>query len=316
MDPEIRSKIDEKLAEGTPRPYQVSVETARRLVADGIADLAETYGHESVGSIGEYAIEGENGSIPVRVYRPQDADEVPVFVWYHGGGWVRGDLNAADFLCRRFVNEIGCTVVSVGYRRAPEHPFPAGLVDCYDATVWASEHHRITRGDGNGVAVGGPSAGGNLAAAVSLMAADRGFDGIALQVLGVPVVDYSFDTPSYEENAIGNGLTRPDMKYYWDHYLKRDLDGAHPYASPLRRADLTDQPPALVVTGGFDPLRDEGFEYAEWLEAAGVPTDHLHYETMPHGIFNPAYFLAEIDVAVGAIDDICERIREALRTRT
>lgn len=315
MEPAIREAIDEKLSKGIPRPHHVSVETARKLVSDGIEELTESQQMDDVGSINDYNIEGPNGQIPVRIYTPEGAEELPVFVWYHGGGWVRSSISAADPLCRKFTNLIHCSVVSVGYRLAPEHPFPHGLLDCFTATKWAADNPRITRGDGGRLSIGGPSAGGNLAAAVAAMFADNDLGDIAYQVLGVPAVEADFNRESYRVNASGNGLTTADMKYYWSHYVERNIDRVHPYAAPNMRKDVSGLPPALVVTAGYDPLRDEGREYAKRLRDAGVPTDELHYPTLPHGIFNPAHVYNDIPVSVNAINDIADHIREAFDSR-
>nr|WP_283102291.1 alpha/beta hydrolase [Haloplanus sp. XH21] len=219
--------------------------------------------------------------LSVRTYTPP-GDGHPVLVYFHGGGWVRGDLDTHDGICRLLARAADCVVVSVDYRRAPEHPFPTPVHDAYAATAWAAEHAAIAGGDPGRVAVGGDSAGGNLAAAVTLLAREHGGPSIDHQVLLYPITDHAFDTDSYAENAEGYLLSQASMRWYWARYLADDIDGANPYASPLRARDLSDLPTATVVTAGYDPLRDEGAAYADRLQAAGVSVTHAHYPGMVH----------------------------------
>ncbi|MFB6196256.1 MAG: alpha/beta hydrolase [Haloplanus sp.] len=229
--------------------------------------------------------------LAVRTYTPrgeapetsgEDAAALPVLVYFHGGGWVRGDLDTHDGLCRLLAAAADCVVVSVDYRRAPEHRFPAAVHDAYAATAWAADHADVVGGDPDRVAVGGDSAGGNLAAAVTLLARERGGPAIDHQVLLYPVTDYAFDTDSYAENAEGYLLSLASMRWYWERYLGDEMDGAHPYASPLRARDLSNLPSATVVTAGYDPLRDEGAAYADRLREAGVSVTHANYPGMVH----------------------------------
>ena len=242
---------------------------------------------EPVGSVEDRSIPGPAGDIPLRVYRPEGEGPFPVLVLFHGGGWVVGDLESQDVDARAIANAAKCVVVSVDYCLAPEHKFPAPAEDAYRATCWVAKNSLLLGGDGAPVAVGGMSAGGNLAAVVALMARDRGGPPIACQVLNVPVTDYSFDTDSYRENGEDYVLTRAEMEWFWQHYLSRPEDGAHPYASPLRAADLSGLPAALVQTSEFDPLRDEGRAYADRLSAAGVPVSYTCYKGMLHMVQGP-----------------------------
>ena len=176
-------------------------------------------------------------------------------------------------------------MIYVEYRKAPEHPFPAAVEDCYAATEWVSNNLETLKGDPDRIAVGGDSAGGNLAAVVSLLSRDRNGPGLAYQLLVYPTVSAENDWPSYEENAEGYFLTLETMRWFRDHYFESEIHHANPYANPLQAPDLTDLPPATVVTAGFDPLRDEGIAYAEALEADGVAVQHRHYPDMIHGFF-------------------------------
>ncbi len=254
---------------------------------------------EPVGSVEDRAITGPDGEIPVRVYRPTGAaNRLPCLVWFHGGGWVIGNLDSADFTARALTNASGCVVVSVDYRLAPEAKFPAAAVDCYAATKWVAENADALGIDGWRIAVGGDSAGGNLAAVVSQLAKVRGGPAIGFQLLVYPVTDHGYETASYRDNADGFLLTKDAMVWFWNHYLRSDADGAFPMASPLRSKDLSGLPPALVITAEFDPLRDEGEAYAAALKAAGVQATATRYNGQIHGFFGN-----------GAIDDGMAAVR-------
>ena len=229
-------------------------------------------------------------AVPMRLYRPLGAGDrpLPALVYYHGGGWVLGDLETVDNLCRRLANASGSAVVSVDYRLSPEAKFPGPLEDCFAAARSVAADSADLGIDPRRIAVGGDSAGGNLAAGVARMARDRGLPPIAFQLLVYPIVDFRFDTPSYLENSEGFGLSRSMMAWYWDQYLASPEDGASPLASPLRADDLAGLPPALVITAGFDVLRDEGRAYAGRLAEAGIPVQAKHYPGMIHGFLQMA----------------------------
>ncbi|MCX2982171.1 alpha/beta hydrolase [Halieaceae bacterium IMCC14734] len=241
------------------------------------------------------------GSIPVRIYRPDGEGPFPVLVFYHGGGFVVCDLDTHDEICRQLCAGANVLVVSVQYRLAPEAPFPAPLEDCYAATCWAAENAENYQGLASQLLVAGDSAGANFAAAVSLMARDRGTPAISRQLLIYPVTDFNFETDSYKENAEGFFLTRAMMQWFWGHYLEHPEQGSDPLASPLR-AELSGLPPAAVITAGFDPLRDEGQAYARALEAAGVDVQLRHFPGMIHGFVT----MAGLTQAAVAVDWLCE----------
>jgi acetyl esterase len=268
---------------GAPPFEEMTVEQAREAIL-GMRELAGP--PEEVAKVEDRTIPGPSGvQIPFRIYTPSGQGPLPVLAYFHGGGWVIGNLETVDAPCRALANGAGCVVVSVDYRLAPEHTFPAAAEDCYAATRWVAEHAAELGGDPRRIAVGGDSAGGNLAAVVSLMARDRGGPALVFQLLVYPVTDYSYDTPSYQENAEGYLLTRGAMVWFWDHYLSGGQDGRHPHASPLRAESLANLPPALVITAEYDPLRDEGEAYAKRLEQAGVPVTLTRYPGMIHGFF-------------------------------
>lgn len=251
---------------------------------------------------------GPAGSISLRVYRPLSQAPVPVLMYFHGGGWVIGDLDTHDSLCRDLAAGSQSLVISVDYRLAPEHPYPAAPADCYAATVWASKNAALFGGDATRLAVVGDSAGGNLAAVISLMARDRGKPDISFQLLIYPVVDCTSDTLSYEENAEGYLLTKASMEWFWDQYVS-DNRRKEMYASPLRATNLANLPPALLLTAEYDPLRDEGEAYGKRLEEAGVTTEVLRYDGMIHGFVHMNAMLPE---GKKALDHCILRLQEAL----
>jgi acetyl esterase len=238
-----------------------------------------------VASVVNRTIPGPASDIPIRVYTPKGgAAPRPVLVFFHGGGWVIGDLETHDAPCRQLASAVPALVVAVDYRLAPEHRFPAALDDAWAATAWVSEHGASIGVDPSRIAVGGDSAGGTLTAGVTFRARERGLP-LAFQLLVYPVTDHRFDTASYEACASGYGLTRAAMQWYWDLYLGPEGDGSAPEASPLRADDLAGLPPALVQTCEFDPLRDEGEAYGARLAAAGVPATVSRYDGLIHGVF-------------------------------
>ena len=246
----------------------------------------------------------------VRIYRPFGAGPFPMAMMFHGGGWVIGDLATADRQSREVCRSAGALVISVDYRLAPEHRFPAAAEDCYAATAWAAENAGRHGGDGKRLAVVGDSAGGNLAAVVAHMARDRQGPDIAFQLLVYPVTDgVHFDNASYRDNADGYLLTAEAMHWFWNHYAPDLEDRRGPYASPLLAEHWQGLPPALVMTAEFDPLRDEGEAYARKLAAAGVSARLARYDGFIHGFFGHTRTIA---TARAAMDDACAALREAL----
>jgi acetyl esterase len=225
----------------------------------------------------------------------------PLLVYFHGGGWVCGNLDVHDALCRALTNAAGCITVSVNYRLAPEYKFPAAPEDCFAATCWIAENAGSFNGDPTRIAVGGDSAGGNLAAVVTLMVRDRGGPKLMYQLMIYPITNYSFDTPFYQENAKGYSLTKDDMGWFWDHYLPSEDDGKHPYASPLQAQDLRNLPPAMMINAEYDPLRDEGEQYVGRLQEAGNQVTVMRYNGMIHGFFSMG---AVVDQGKQAIEDV------------
>jgi acetyl esterase len=248
---------------------------------------------EKVWKVEDRSIPGPAAQTPVRIYTPTHQVPLPVLVFFHGGGWVLGDLDTHDGMCRALANGAGCLVVSVGYRLAPEAKFPSAPRDCYAATVWTAEHAASLGGDPDRIAIGGDSAGGNLAAVVALIARDRGGPRLCYQLLICPIIERDFTTASYRDNAEGYGLIRADMEYAWKHYLRSDADAQDPYVAPLHAENFAGLPPGLVVTAGYDVLRDEGEAYARRLQEAGINVELTRYPTLVHGFFGMASVVDE-----------------------
>jgi acetyl esterase/lipase len=245
---------------------------------------------------------GPGGPIPLRAYRPagRAADEVlPALMYFHGGGWVIGDLDTHDVVCRQLANGARCAVVSVEYRMGPESPFPAAVDDCMAATRWVAAEAAAMRVDPKRIAVGGDSAGGNLATVVALAARDTGGPALVFQLLVYPATDQRAGHASVERNGEGYLLTKQAMEYFRGHYLPRRADWEDWRASPLLAASLAGLPPALVITAGFDPLVDEGRAYAKRLAAEGVPTVYREYPDMVHGFLLLGGVLDTANAAVG-----------------
>ncbi len=243
-------------------------------------------------------IPGPYRPIPARVYTPDLPGPLPVAVSFHGGGWVIGTLEIDDYRCQNLARDAGCVVVGIDYCMAPEHPFPAPVEECYAATAWVSEHAAELGADPRRLAVTGNSAGANLAAAVALMARDRGGPAIGFQLLNYPVTDSDLTRPSYRENGLGYGLTTVAMGWFLDQYLPDPASRTNPYALPIHAADLSGLPPALVITCEYDVLRDEGEAYGEALQAAGNRVEISRYAGMPHGFLSMLPLCPESGVAM------------------
>ncbi len=260
---------------------------------------------EPVHETHEFDISGPAGPVTIRAYRPSSATELPVVVYYHGGGFVLGSLDTHDALCSALSNRAEALVLSVDYRLAPEHPFPAGLRDSYTALNWAATHAESLGGDPETLIVAGDSAGGNLAAACSLLSADRDGPPIDRQLLLYPTVASGLDDPfeSYAENSEGYFLERADMEWFSAAYVQDSIHARNEYLSPLLARDLSGLPDATVVTAGYDPLRDEGIAYANRLATAGVEVSHRHYPALIHGFGSMFGMVTTADDCLDSIAD-------------
>ncbi len=303
IDPQIQVLLDK--GTGVPATHTLSVAEARVQYEARVALMASP---AAIAAVDERDIAGPGGPLRLRIYRPHGNGPFPLLVFLHGSGFVLCSLDTHDGMCRNLCAGAGCVVVSVDYRLAPEHKFPAPLDDCLFATRWAVEHAADFSADADRVALAGDSAGGNLAAATALRIRDEGGPALRGQLLIYPVTDYyTPGTRSYRDNAEGYGLTRDTMIWFWDHYLADPAEAANPYASPLRAATVARLPPALVVTAEFDPLRDEGEDYAARLSAAGVPVRTSRWDGMNHGFF---FWVGVVDKAGAAMAESCAWLRE------
>ncbi|MGW0334167.1 alpha/beta hydrolase [Streptomyces sp. NPDC003011] len=290
LDPQVQALRTRMMGEDARPLYAQSVDEARKADLDAIRAAGGQ--PEPVARVHELRIPGfpetetdGDSEIELRVYRPEGPGPFPVLVYFFGGGWTLGSLDTSDGVCRTLTNAVPCVTVSVGYRLAPEHKFPTAVEDCHAAVRWVAEHGTQLGADSSRLAVGGDSAGGNLAAAVTLLLRDRGGPAPSGQLLVYPNTDYGSDTPSMRENTDPVFFNEKSVDWYWRNYLASPQDGTNPLASPLRAESLAGLPPALVVTAEFDPLRDQGEQYAARLEEAGVPVRLSRYPGMIHGFF-------------------------------
>jgi acetyl esterase len=303
IDPQVAAYLERLKALGVPPIQELTPAQARANFAGSIEPLFGPV--DPVHSVEDCTTDT---GVPIRIYRPRDdAEPGPVLVFFHGGGWVVGSVETHDGITRALAQRSGCAVISVDYRLAPEHPFPAGLDDAWSATRWVLANAGELGFDPGRVAVGGDSSGGNLAAVVALRSRDAAID-LKLQLLIYPVIDHNFDTDSYAEFAEGHSLTRDGMRWYWNHYLG-GADGADRQASPVREPDLAGVAPAFIASAELDPLRDEGEAYARQLENSGVPTALVRYDGMIHGFLRMP---AAIDRAGEALDDLATVLAGAL----
>jgi acetyl esterase len=309
LDPQLKPLLD--FLNGTPRdPVTLTPATLRA----GYRALAAARRGPDVGLVEDLCAPGPAGAIPVRLYRPEATGPLPLLVHFHGGGFVVCDLDTHDASCRELARSAGCAVLSVDYRLAPEARFPAAPEDCFAATLWAAANAARLGADPARIAVGGDSAGGNLAAVVTAMARDRGGPRLVHQLLVYPVTDlvgFEARHASYRENAEGYFLSAAMMRWFAGHYLERSEDASSPLASPLLAPDLSDLAPASVITAEYDPLRDEGELYAQRLREAGVSVEQRRYEGMIHGFFAMTELL---DRAREAADWAGARLRDAFGT--
>jgi acetyl esterase len=308
LDPNIQTVLDGLAAMDGPEMVDVSPPEARQMyqMLNAMAGAPE-----DVASVEDRTVPGPAGEIPVRTYRPASTplgDPPPILIWYHGGGWVIGDLETADVTCRALANAAGAVVVSVDYRLAPEHAFPAAVEDCVAVLEWVASNGAEVGGDPARIAVGGDSAGGNLAAVASIHARDKSI-AVRHQLLVYPVTDATFSQPSMDENAEGYFLTKASMLWFGDHYFGAGGDAKDPRLSPLFADDLAGVAPATVFTAEFDPLRDEGEAYAERLREADVPVELTRFDGMVHGFFAMG---AVTPIAADAMAHAAARLRADL----
>jgi acetyl esterase len=295
LDPQARALIDLMIEKGVPPTHTLTPAQARAFYRD-----RRTFTQPEPPAMAQVR-ELRAGEVPLRLYRPagtSGSERLPVLVYFHGGGWTIGDLDTHDVLCRQLAQASGAAVVSVDYRLGPEQRFPAAVDDCVAATRWVRAQADTLALDASRLAVGGDSAGGNLAAVVCLVLREAGEPLPAFQLLIYPATDMRAGAPSHTSNGQGYLLTRDSIAYYRGHYLADAAQWTDWRASPLLAPDHRGLPPALVLTGGFDPLRDEGLQYANALSAAGVPAQYVCFERQIHGFITMGRLLEEANTAV------------------
>jgi acetyl esterase len=269
---------------------------------------------ERVARVSARFVPAASAWLPIRVYEPlQSARPGPALLYFHGGGFVTGNIAICDAFSRALANRSGCTVVAVNYRKAPEHKFPVPLDDCYAAACWLFANAAHLGIDAARIGVVGDSAGGTLAAAVALRARDERGPRLAYQVLIYPAVSYGWDTPSALAYGEGLGLERATMRYFWQHYVRNEADGVHPYCSPLLAPRHDGLPPALIVAAEHDPLRDDAARYAARLHESGVAVKHIVYDGMIHGFL---WMAGVVDRSKQALGEIGLELRAALGSRS
>jgi len=299
LDPQAKALLDLMVERGVPPTHTLTPQQARAFYRERRA--ATQPEPKPLAEVRDLVAPGPLGDIPLRLYRPAQAARpaAPTLVYFHGGGWVIGDLDTHDVLCRDLADQSGCVVVAVDYRMGPEHRFPAAVDDVLAATRWLQAQADALGLDATRFAVGGDSAGGNLAAATALAWRDAGEPlPLKFQLLIYPATDMRAQAPSHQHNGQGYLLTSDTIAYFRGHYLAPEQHGDW-RASPLLHYDHAGLPPALVLTAGYDPLRDEGLQYADKLSAAGSPAQHLCFERQIHGFITMGRVLDEAHTAVG-----------------
>lgn len=308
LDPQAEAFLKEMRNTGAA-PFESMTPAEARVAALPFKEF--TGPPEAVASVEYRFIPGPTADLPVWIYRPDGgpAGQQPGLLYFHGSGWVIGNIEVADSFSRALANRTGCVVAAVNYQKAPEHKFPIPFDDCYAATRWVFDNATDLGLDAARIGVVGDSAGGNLAAAVTLRARDEHGPKVAYQVLVYPAVQYGWDTPSAVANAEGYLLQRATMEYFWNHYVARPSDRNNPYCSPLAARDHSGLPPALIACAEYDPLCDDGRNYGAKLRAAGVPVTFRLYEGMIHGFL---WMAGIFDQSRALLDEIGREVRSAL----
>lgn len=307
LDPRAKALLTAFAVAGIPSIKNIPVEHAREMVENGMARMKSPVAR--VGAVHNITLDGPAGKLPARIYVPEGRGPFPVVIFFHGGGWVFFDLDAYDSICTHLCKSAQSLIISLGYRRSPEYKFPAAIDDCLVASRWIADHCNKWNGDPEHIFLAGDSAGGNLAAVTAIRIRDEGGPSIRGQVLIYPVTDhYDREKASAREFADGFNLSQEDLHWFWDQYLEDPADGLNPLASPLLARDLSGLPPALVLVAGYDPLHDDGIEYARRLTAEGVEVKLLNYGDMIHGFIS---YLGIFRQGKEAIDEIASWIHQS-----
>ncbi|MFV8054774.1 alpha/beta hydrolase [Mycobacterium sp. 48b] len=296
------------LAASIPAFNTVGIEGAREIAAMASAIPPTT----EIAEVVDRTIATDSGPVSVRIYHPDPRHVLPVLMYMHGGGWSTGDLGTADEACRVLAAKAQCVVVSVDYRLAPEHPFPAAFEDVYGVATWLAGNGAEIGADGGRIAIGGDSAGGNLAAAACLYARDHGGPEFALQLLVYPSTEYGVERPSMVEHANAPMLCAEDVRWFWNHYVPTEVDRSDFRAVPSRAESLAQLPPAFVITAEYDPIRDDGEAYGRALEEAGVDVKSTRYPGVFHGFFT----MPMLSRAQEALGDAAEELTSVFARTT
>ena len=308
LDPQIEALL-EAFKDAGAQPFETMTPAECRIAVLGFKGLGGQ--PEDVASIEHRFIQGPTADLPVRIYRPAlgGVGLMPGLVYFHGGGWVTANIEVCDSFSRALANRTGCVVIAVNYQKAPEHKFPVPMDDCYAATQWVFNNASELGLDIGRIGIIGDSAGGNLAAAVTLRARDENGPKLAYQVLIYPAIQYGWDTPSALSNAEGYLLQRASMEYFWNHYVSSPTDGLNPYCSPLTAKDHSGLPPAFIISAEFDPFSDDGRNYADKLMACGVPVKFRLYPGTIHGF---VWMSGVLDQSKALLEDIGREVKSAL----
>jgi acetyl esterase len=309
LDAQAKAFLESIASTGAPALSTMTPEQGRAFFGQMHALGGEV---EEVAKVENHVIQVADGEFKVRVYTPEGTGPFPLFIYYHGGGYVVGDVDLVDRLSRTITNAAQVIVVSVDYRLAPEHKYPVPVNDGYAAVEWAYNNAGHFNGDASRIAVGGDSAGGNLAAVTSLKAKQEKGPHITAQVLLYPVTDFACESESYNENGTDYNLTTLDMIWFRDHYLSSATEIEDVYVSPLRSNNLADLPQALIITAQFDPLRDDGARYAEKLKQYGNQVEYQCYEGMIHGF---AWFAGVLDQGKAVITHVSHYLKQAFEQK-
>lgn len=310
LDPGAQKVLDMVANSGLPKYEEVDPVTARNLYSKGRAVMQPD--PQEVAETRDLSAPGPAGPIPVRLYRPigsSPTDVLPILIYYHGGGFVIGDIETHDGVCRHLCNASGCAVISVHYRLAPEHKFPAAVEDSFAVAQWVADQGRTLNLDTSRIAVGGDSAGGNLSAVVCLLARDAGGPKISFQVLLYPGTDLSMSLPAQQRLAEGYLLTKHNQRWFLDHYTRSEADKADWRASPLRAPSLKDLPPAYIMTAGYDPVSDDGIHYGKRLKEEGVQVTMRSFDSQIHGFLTMGRIIPDSAVA---LDEAGAALKQAL----
>lgn len=307
LKPEFIPFLEARSASGLPEVWQAPVATIRKNLENRAVQSGEP---EKIYDVNHRYIPGPTSDLPLRIYRPMKEAILPALVFFHGGGWVLNNLDSYEQALRSIANKGQFVVVAVNYQKAPELPFPIPFDDCYATLLWVAQNAEKLGINPTQIGVGGDSAGGNLAAGVAIKARDTGDINLAFQLLIYPCNDNEMKYDSAYNSAVGYGLSTQSMEWFWEQYLSKKSDSKNPYAVPASAKDFRGLAPAIITTAEFDPLLDDGYNYADLLRKSGVPTIYREYEGVIHGYFTLAGITPEADVLQRFV---CDEINAILR---